>query len=90
MSYDKKQGIFTGVITNTTLVINEEYGVTEVVVMLISGTGFIRGSKSIGTTVSTDMPLAVNVPKTITSEQSKYIDSLIINCAAGSIEVIAR
>ena len=89
MSFDKKQAIFTYVLTGASFTINEEDGITAVAMKLLSGTGTYLGSKTVNGILSTASPLVVDKGVTVTSEQTKYIDSLVI-VAGGSIEIIAR
>ena len=87
---NKKQAIFTYTLTNSTLTINENDGITAVALKLTSGAGSYRGNKKIGNVDSSATSLVVDNPVTITSEQSKYIDELVIDCTGGVIEIIAR
>jgi hypothetical protein len=88
--FDKKQAIFTYVLSGNKLIINEADGVTAVAMKLLSGTGTYQGTKKIGTIDSTATPLVVNNGVTVTTEQTKYIDSFTIDASGGSIEIIAR
>ena len=88
--FDKSQAIFTYTLTNSTLTINATDGVTCVAILLTAGVGTYRGNKRIGSLDSTATSLVVGTPVTISSEQSKYIDSLLIDGSAGTIEIIAR
>jgi hypothetical protein len=90
--FDNQQKIFTNVLTNGLITIQEEYGVAVVAIKLISGVGFYQGTKSLGGAIpSTPIPLAVEKPVTISADSTKYIDGLIIDCQAGGvIEIIAR
>ena len=91
MSFDKRQQIFTTVLTNDVLLIQEEYGVSAVAIKLVCGKGFYIGNKSLGLIVSTQIDLVVGQSVTISTEQTKYVDMLSIDCQAGGvIEVIAR
>lgn len=91
MSFDKKQQIFTTVLTNGILTIEESFGVTVVAIKLTAGAGFYKGTKKLGDVDSTQIDLVVDKPVTISSEQTKYIDGLIIDCQGGGvIEIIAR
>ena len=91
----KEQDIFTTVVVAGTLTITQDMGITVVAMKLMSGSGSYSGNKrlsdGVGTDVpSTPIPLAVGDPVTISSEQTKYIDNLIIDGSAGQIQVIAR
>lgn len=86
----KNQKIFTYVLVGGTLTILEEYGLTAVSLLLIGGGGSYVGSKSLGAINSTPIPLSVNTPVTITAEDSKFIDGLVINGTAGNIQIIGR
>lgn len=88
--FDKAQKIFTTTLTNSQLLIKQEYGVTVVAIKLISGAGTYQGTKQLGTIVSTPTSLVIDKAVVVSSEQSKYIDEFIIDCPAGVIEVIAR
>jgi len=88
--FEKKQAIFTYTLTNNTLTINEADGITCVAIKLVAGAGSYKGTKRIGSIDSTATSLVLNKPVTISSEQTKYIDSLIIDASAGTIEIIAR
>ena len=88
--FDKKQKLFTYVLTANTLNIVESYGVTAVALKLTAGAGSYLGTKSLGAINSVAIPLVVNEAVTLTSEQTKYIDELLIDASAGVIEIIAR
>jgi hypothetical protein len=88
--FDKKQKLFTYVLTANTLSIIESYGLTAIALKLTAGAGSYLGTKSIGTINSSAIPLVVNEAVTLSSEQSKYIDELLIDASAGVIEIIAR
>jgi hypothetical protein len=90
MSFDKKQPIFTYVLSAGTLTINEEFGITAVALKLTAGAGTYSGTKPLGAISSAPIPLVVGEPITISSEQSKYISEFIIDATAGTIEIIAR
>lgn len=86
----KNQKIFTYVLSASTLTIMKEDGLTAISLQLTAGAGSYSGTRAIGAVNSTPIPLAVNTPVTITSEQTKYIDELIIDASAGTIEIIGR
>jgi hypothetical protein len=88
--FDKKQKLFTYVLTASTLTILESYGVTAVALKLTAGAGSYLGTKSLGAINSVAIPLVVDEAVTLTSEQTKYIDELLIDASAGTIEIIAR
>ena len=88
--FEKKQVIFTYTLTGDTLIINEEDGITCVAIKLIAGAGTYQGNKKINNVDSTATSLILNDPVTINSEQTKYIDNLIIDATAGTIVIIAR
>jgi hypothetical protein len=88
--FDKKQAIFTYVLTSGTLTISETDGVTAVAMKLLSGAATYAGTKKIGTIDSTPTSLIVDKAITVTSEQTKYIDSFTIDATGGSVEIIAR
>lgn len=88
--FDNKQAIFTYVLTSGVFVINEEDGVTAVAMKLLSGAATYAGTKTINGIQSTQTPLVVDKSITVTSEQTKYIDSLTIDATGGSVEIIAR
>ncbi len=88
--FDKKQAIFTYTLTSGTLTINETDGITAVAMKLLSGTATYAGTKKIGNVDSTPTPLVVDKSITVTSEQTKYVDSFTIDATGGSVEIIAR
>lgn len=88
--FDKKQAIFTYTLTGGTLTINETDGVTAVAMKLLSGAATYAGTKKIGSISSTPTSLVVDKSVTVTSEQTKYIDSFTIDAGGGSVEIIAR
>jgi hypothetical protein len=91
MNFDKKQQLFTYVLSGGTLTINEEYGITALALRLTAGAGSYEGTKKLGGLISsTPIPLVANEPVTVSSEQSKYISELIIDATGGTIEIIAR
>lgn len=88
--FDKAQAIFTYTLTNGSLTINAADGITAVAMKLLGGAATYAGTKKIGNIDSTPTSLVVDKDITVTSEQSKYIDSFTINAAGGSVEIIAR
>lgn len=88
--FDKGQQVFTTTLVGTTLIIKAEYGITVVAMKLTAGAGSYKGTKSLGVIPSTANPLAVDKSVTISSEISKYLDEVIIDATAGTIEIIAR
>jgi hypothetical protein len=90
MGFEKKQDIFTFQLTSGTLTIDEEDGITAVALLLTAGAGSYTGTKTVNGVVSAAVPLAVDFPITITSEQTKYISDLTIDASAGTIQIIAR
>lgn len=90
MGFEKKQAIFTYQLQNSTLTINEDDGITAVALLLINGAGSYQGTRIINSVSSAAVPLALNTPVTITPEQTKYIDELLIDASAGIIQIIAR
>lgn len=88
--FDKKQAIFTYTLTGSILTINETDGVTAVAMKLLSGAATYSGTKKIGSIASTPTSLVVDKSVTVTSEQTKYIDSFTIDAGGGSVEIIAR
>jgi hypothetical protein len=90
MSFEKKQKMFTYVLSGTTLTITEDDGITAIALKLTAGTGTYEGTKQLKAVASAPISLVVNEPVTISSEQTKYIDELIIDASGGTIEIIAR
>ena len=90
MSFNKSQEIFTYVLNGSTLTITQDYGLTAVALLLKSGYGSYTGNRTIGSIASAPIPLGINIPLTITSLQSKYIDELLIDGSGGIIEIIGR
>ena len=91
MSFDKKQAIFTTVLTNETLNINFDDGITAVSIILKSGAGTFYGTKPIGSRPSSPIPLDKDLPANVSAEQTKYLDEFTIDCSGGGvIQVIAR
>lgn len=88
--FDKKQNLFTYVLTNDTLTIIESFGLTAIALKLTAGAGSYLGTKKLGDLSSSAIPLIINEAVTLTSDQTKYIDELIIDGSAGTIEIIAR
>jgi len=88
--FDKAQGIFTYTLTGGTLTINAADGVTAVAMKLTGGAGTYKGNKKIGSLDSIATALAIDKAVTVSAEQTKYIDSFIIDATAGVVEIIAR
>lgn len=86
----KNQKIFTNVLSASTLTIMESDGLTAVSLQLTAGAGSYSGTRTVSGVASTPIPLALNTPVTITSEQTKFIDDLLIDGSAGTIEIIGR
>lgn len=90
MSFAGKQAIFTRTLTNETLTINENFGITVVAMKLLSGVATYKGTKSLGAFTSQPTNLTTNEGVTVSSDSSRYIDEFIIDASAGVVEVIAR
>ena len=88
--FDKAQKIFTTTLTGGILTIIQDYGVTAVSIKLTVGAGTYQGTKQLGAIPSTANALVVDKAVVVSSEQTKYIDELIIDATDGTIEIIAR
>ncbi len=75
--------IWTQVLTNSVIVIDDSFGIQEVAMKLISGTGTFSGTLKLGTYESTPIPLSVNDSVSITAELG--ISSLTIDCSGGGV-----
>ncbi len=75
--------IWTQVLTDGTIVIDESFGVQDVSMKLISGTGSFSGTLKLGSFDSVPIPLDVNDPVTITAEFG--ISMLTIDCSGGGV-----
>jgi hypothetical protein len=63
--FDKKQKLFTYVLTNDTLTILEEYGVTAIALKLTAGAGSYLGTKNLGSIASASIALVLNESVTL-------------------------
>ncbi len=75
--------IWTQVLTDDTIVIDESFGIQEVAMKLISGAGTFEGTLKLGTYPSEPIPLVINDPVTITAELG--ISQLTIDCSGGGV-----
>ena len=82
--------IWTTTLVNGTLVIDASYGLTEISLVLISGTGSVLGNATlINGLPSVSFPLAVGIGVGIGTGQNALLDSVTIN-TTGTVAIIGR
>jgi hypothetical protein len=86
----RTQEFWTYQVTNTTLTIDETYGLGMVSLMLTSGTATVSGSINAGGLASTNLALTVGLPITFGGNQINPISGLTINASSGNVYIIGR
>ncbi len=81
MAFNEK--IWTQVLTDGIILIDESFGLQDVAMKLISGVGSFSGTLRVGTYASMPIPLEINDSVTITAELG--ISQLTIDCSGGGV-----
>lgn len=82
--------IFTKVLSATSLLITNDYGLRSVSVVLISGAGTVQGNLGVNGLTNDPLPLTVGQSLTIGVEGNQIIDGLNVDATAGVIHLIAK
>jgi hypothetical protein len=82
--------IFTKVLSGTSLLIDGNYGLRSVSVVLVSGTGSVTGDLLVDGLTNDPIPLVVGQSVTFSVEGSQILDGLTVNATGGVINVIAK
>jgi len=91
MSFFFSQSPFTKVITGEIFETLPEYGITVLVIELISGTGSFAGTRRVGLLESVGISLIIGDPVTISVEGLNYLSDISVTADGGSaIKIIAR
>lgn len=79
----------TFILTNESITIIKEWGVTKVAIKMISGVGNYSGTMKLGNRSSVPIPLVVNDP--VVWADDDVIDGLTIDCTGvGVIDLLTR
>lgn len=81
--------IWTQTLSGGSVTINEEYGLTEISIILLSGTGTVIGTGYAGTLGSTSITLPVGVGLNLGSGSNAIIDGLTIS-TTGIVALVGR
>ncbi len=85
---DQSSKVWTKNLTSGTLTILESFGLSIISIVLISGTGSIKGSLSVAGQDSDVVALTVGVPITISAPGNYLLDGIDIT-ASGAVQIIA-
>ena len=86
----RTQNFWTYQVTNTTLLIDESFGLGMVSVMLTSGSATVNGGGSAGSFSSNNLALTIGMPVTFGGSSPLPIDGLTISAPSGNVYVIGR
>jgi hypothetical protein len=82
--------IFTKVLTGTSLVISNDFGLRSVSIVLISGSGTYLGNLLVNGLTNDPIPLTVGQSVTVGVEGNQILDGLTIDATGGVIHLIAK
>jgi hypothetical protein len=82
--------IFTKVLSGTSLLVESNYGLRSVSVVLVSGTGSVTGDLLVDGLTNDPIPLVVGQSVTVSVEGSQILDGLTVNATSGVINIIAK
>jgi hypothetical protein len=86
----RTQEFWTYQVSNSTLTIDETFGLGVVSVMLTSGTATVSGSVNAGGLASSNLALTIGLPITFGGNQINPISGLTITASSGSVYLIGR
>lgn len=83
--------LFTQVISTSTFTVEASMGLLSVSFVLISGVGQFKGTKPIGVTPSTYVPLTIGQSVTLSADGADSLDEIEIDSSGGGvIHLIAK
>ena len=86
----RTQEFWTYEVSNSTLTIDETFGLGVISVMLTSGSATVNGGGSAGSFSSNNLALTVGLPVTFGGSSPLPIDGLTISATSGNVYVIGR
>jgi hypothetical protein len=81
--------IWTQTIVNTTLVIDSSFGLSEISILLLNGTGAVLGDAIVNGLPSNSFPLVVGVGVGISTGSNSILDSITIT-TTGTVALMGR
>ena len=86
MAIDLNTDVWTLLIEDDTLTIDESYEFNNLSILLISGEGTFQGTKTVKEIDSVPVPMVVGLPINLTSKESnRFVKGGIIDCTAGGV-----
>lgn len=85
------QKVWTYELNSSDITIDESYGLIVLSIVLVSGTGYFRGSGLANGIPSQNVQLVVGQPVTISSSSSSTVlDDFYINATAGVVSLLGK
>lgn len=81
--------LWTNTLTASSITIDQTYGLTEISILLLNGTGTILGSGLAGSIVSAPVTLVVGIGVNLGTGSSALLDGLTIT-TTGTIAIVGR
>ena len=81
--------IWTETLVNGTIVIDSTYGLSEISVLLLNGTGDLLGNALVNGLPSTSFPLVIGVGVSISTGSNSLLDSITIT-TTGTVALMGR
>jgi|LakMenEpi03Aug12_release.lakeMendotaPanAssembly.Ray.scaffolds.fasta_scaffold1888205_2 hypothetical protein len=86
----RTQEFWTYQVSNSTLLIDETFGLGMISIMLTSGTATVSGSVNAGGLPSSNLALTIGLPITFGGNQINPISGITIAANSGSVYLIGR
>jgi hypothetical protein len=81
--------IWTQTLVNGTIVIDSNYGLSEISVLLLNGTGDLLGNALVNGLPSVSFPLVIGVGVSISTGSNSLLDSITIT-TTGTVALMGR
>lgn len=81
--------IWTQTLVNGTIVIDSTYGLSEISILLLNGTGDLLGNALVNGLPSVSFPLVVGVGVSISTGSNSILDSITIT-TTGTVALLGR
>lgn len=85
-----QQEFWTYQVNNTSITIDETFGLSMISVLLTSGSATVSGSMTVGGLPSANLALTTNVPITFGGNDVNPIKGVTIDASSGNVYVIGR
>ena len=82
--------IWTKVLSNSILSVQENLSLTQLSLLLTSGSATISGDLEVGSMPSEPITLQTGVPITISSTSNYPLDGITIDASSGTVEIIGN